>query len=779
MSNDDGITSRSPLRMIVLVISTLLIALHALPFFFLLMGFGKDLEDANPVEWVILFGLATTVGLGSVGLWQSFRQSPSFKPWTLYAPAALLPLLLVLILVSAGDGFTKDWFIIGTPMLLLAISCLSIPGLQPLQHQTMHGDGVVGLKERTLSGNQLLKTILAIHAVSAVGLVIYFGASFLDEPHALESSVYDQPDNWLRKRQLLAVAESSDLAKLKSAKLLASDELRDGPNYERALILLDEIFLEFEKKKFYKKKRHKRDIEDIEIESFARIYFSEITENPDAAKSLIIFADQAAKSKHGLKTSIKSIAKHREGKSILYGLLNSNNLSDFGRRVAEIHTVDLLLDEGFKNSNEKNRILIEISSNHGYEILREFFREFLGPYDFEASDGEYIWLDNEPNIEKAQWIADFLIEKQEDSEVAYLLGSRMKRDSQFHREALHYLRYSAYKGHPKACYELHVAYQLGTAMVLHEDNPEKSTYWFEKAALVGHPDAQREVGFFLIGGVAPTGDGGQSTPSFHERDIERGYEMLESAVATKFEEILSEASEKYNPGDEQEKYFSHFAKTDVWWSIAIALMSQYCLDRGLLDQLDNSLQRLQLLADWGSRDAASYLRTYQSEGYVKRNVFLGQSVAKAENRKESRRGFSPQTGWIREPEFLDGGGSLTVRNTTNRDAIIKLVRNDQRAGILFIRSGDFTVLSQISDGSYSLIYALGEDYDRKTEFFDGSGVDCRRLDRDLVFETSFSREQRNGEIFSVRSYTEQTLTLRSILGNTSSKPISPSQFRQF
>ena len=763
--------------MIVLVISALLIAWHALPILWLLMGFGH-LEVTDPIEWVILFGLATIVGLGSFGLWKSFRRRPCFKPWPLYSVAALVPLLLVfVVLASPGFGSSKeDWVIVGIPILLLAIGCLLIPQLHPFKPGTIHGDGTAGLKKQIFSGNQLIKAFFVIPAVSAAGLVIYYGASFLREPHPLESSVYEQPNNWLRKRQLLAVTESSDLAKLKSANLLASDELRYGPNYERALILLDEILLAFEKKYEHEKKYPKKDFRETEIETFARIYFLEIAESPAATQSLIAFAEGEGKSREGLETSIKFLAKHREGQSILKDLLSSNSLSDFGRRLAEIYLVDLLLAEEFSKSEPDDKILATISSNHGYSILVQFFEYYLKGMYFHVTERELISLNRGKNLKRARQIADFLIEKQGDSEVAYQIGYSLAHENQ--REALQYLEFAANKGHPQACYKLRDAHLLGTAIVLYEDNPEKAIYWFEKAALAGHPDAQREVGVFLIGGTSPTGNGGESTPAFHERNADRGYEMLESAVNTKFEEFFSVADEKIHE-EGREEYFSHVAKTTLNWSIAIALMSQYCVDRGLQDQLEKCLQRLHLLADWGSHSAANYLRTYQTEGYVQRNILLGQAVTKAVERKEIRRDYSPQTGWIREPEFLGGGGSLTVRNTTKRDAIIKLVRNDQRAGILFVRSGEFTVLSKISDGSYTLIYALGENYDRKTEFFDGPRVDCRELGRDLVFETSISREQRNGEILLVRSYTEQTLTLRSILGNTSSSPISPTQFRQF
>jgi hypothetical protein len=65
------------------------------------------------------------------------------------------------------------------------------------------------------------------------------------------------------------------------------------------------------------------------------------------------------------------------------------------------------------------------------------------------------------------------------------------------------------------------------------------------------------------------------------------------------------------------------------------------------------------------------------------------------------------------------GGALTVSNGTNRDAFVKLI--EPNSGILlagfFVKSNSSYTLEQIPDGTYRVLFALGQGWNPNTQVF--------------------------------------------------------------
>lgn len=620
------------------------------------------------------------------------------------------------------------------------------------------------------------------------------------EPHPLETGLFDEPTNWLRKHQLLAASDSSTVAKIKAAKLLASSDRSDTREFEMALALFDDVFLILEAEdstldgedqlRAYAQLVDGKD----RLRGFVQVYLSRMSENPDAVNALKSYAKGRMRSKEGAKTVLSVLAKHRDARRIFEEISESKEVSEFGRRASEIYLIHHIVKGSSKSDRQNFDLLQTISGTYGHEILQAILNAFsgrsakfsrLGAYGPVDVGEDYIWIPNSESLEHAVWVADYLIEEKGDIEAAYLIGEELTQPNR--REAVRYLEFAAKRGHPEACYRLYLAHAVGSAIVLYEDNAEKASYWFERAALAGHPEAEREIGAYLIGGYHPSGDGGDFDEEwgrvFKDRDVHRGRKMLESALVSDLEEFLVDGRFE---GLVENKYFRDFAKKyelgNVHGATHVALLAQYSLDFNLRADFAKWMGLLRIFEEAGSSNASYFCREYRSEGYVISNLLLGPKSTHSSGGRQFEKKFSSisrSTGWIEKPDFLTGGGSLTVNNTTTRDAIIKIVDHERRAGILFVRRGESTVLSNIADASYALIYALGESYNPATEFFDGSRVDCRELNRNLVFKTSVSQERRNGQVFSVRSFTKQTLTLKALFGNASSKEISEQKFRSF
>lgn len=121
----------------------------------------------------------------------------------------------------------------------------------------------------------------------------------------------------------------------------------------------------------------------------------------------------------------------------------------------------------------------------------------------------------------------------------------------------------------------------------------------------------------------------------------------------------------------------------------------------------------------------------------------------------------------------DGGGSLQVSNGTNRDAYIKLV--DSRSGTLiaafYVKLNSSFTLKQIPDGTYEVLFMLGEDWDSKAQSFTKS-KSFTKFDKSLNFTTT----QLSNEI----RYKAFRITLNPVIeGNTTTSRVSEKEFERY
>lgn len=121
----------------------------------------------------------------------------------------------------------------------------------------------------------------------------------------------------------------------------------------------------------------------------------------------------------------------------------------------------------------------------------------------------------------------------------------------------------------------------------------------------------------------------------------------------------------------------------------------------------------------------------------------------------------------------DGGGSLQVSNGTNRDAYIKLV--EPRSGTLvaafYVKLNSSFTLEQIPDGTYEVIFVLGEDWDSKAQSFTKS-KSFTKFDKSLNFTTT----QLSNEIH----YRAFRITLNPVSeGNTTTSRVSEKEFERY
>jgi hypothetical protein len=83
-----------------------------------------------------------------------------------------------------------------------------------------------------------------------------------------------------------------------------------------------------------------------------------------------------------------------------------------------------------------------------------------------------------------------------------------------------------------------------------------------------------------------------------------------------------------------------------------------------------------------------------------------------------------------------GGGSLEVSNGTNRDAYVKLVEplSHTLVTAFHVKSNSTFTVNQIPDGTYRVIFALGKNWNPKTQSFTQS-KSFAKFDKPLNFTT--------------------------------------------
>ena len=121
----------------------------------------------------------------------------------------------------------------------------------------------------------------------------------------------------------------------------------------------------------------------------------------------------------------------------------------------------------------------------------------------------------------------------------------------------------------------------------------------------------------------------------------------------------------------------------------------------------------------------------------------------------------------------NGRGSLKVSNGTNQDAYIKLVdlRSDTLVAAFYVKSNSNFTLKQIPDGTYQVLFVLGEDWDSKAKSFTQS-KSFVKFDKSLNFTTT----QLNNEIH----YRAFAITLNPVVGgNTTTSTVNEQEFSRY
>ena len=131
-----------------------------------------------------------------------------------------------------------------------------------------------------------------------------------------------------------------------------------------------------------------------------------------------------------------------------------------------------------------------------------------------------------------------------------------------------------------------------------------------------------------------------------------------------------------------------------------------------------------------------------------------------------------QTGAPLEEFAGQGNGELEVVNHLRFDAVIKLVRPFEKKSLaaFYLRSGDTYLFPGIPDGSYTLYYATGYDYDVTTKDF-RRGRKALKCDSPFLFTTRITDRSIIGR--------KQRFELGVAFGNTTSSPVSAGEFDQY
>jgi hypothetical protein len=87
-------------------------------------------------------------------------------------------------------------------------------------------------------------------------------------------------------------------------------------------------------------------------------------------------------------------------------------------------------------------------------------------------------------------------------------------------------------------------------------------------------------------------------------------------------------------------------------------------------------------------------------------------------------------------QAMNGGGALTVSNGTNRDAYVKLIEPSSRTlmAAFFVKSNSSFVQEQIPDGTYKVLFVLGNGWNTQTQSFT-KNKSFSKFDKPLNFTT--------------------------------------------
>ena len=119
------------------------------------------------------------------------------------------------------------------------------------------------------------------------------------------------------------------------------------------------------------------------------------------------------------------------------------------------------------------------------------------------------------------------------------------------------------------------------------------------------------------------------------------------------------------------------------------------------------------------------------------------------------------------------GGSLKVSNGTDRDAYVKLVDPQSRTlvGALYVKSNSTLTLEQIPDGTYRVLFVLGQNWDSKTQTF-AKNERFAKFDKPLQFTTTSLENEIRYRAFQI--------TLNPIVGgNARTSGVSKQEFSRY
>lgn len=117
------------------------------------------------------------------------------------------------------------------------------------------------------------------------------------------------------------------------------------------------------------------------------------------------------------------------------------------------------------------------------------------------------------------------------------------------------------------------------------------------------------------------------------------------------------------------------------------------------------------------------------------------------------------------------GGTLKVSNGTNRDAYVKLITGQQLASAFFVKSNSSYTLNPIPDGTYRVIFALGKNWNPKTQSF-AQSKSFAKFDKPLNFTTM---QLSNGIQYRVFQ-----ITLHPVLGGkATTSGVNEQEFKRY
>jgi hypothetical protein len=119
------------------------------------------------------------------------------------------------------------------------------------------------------------------------------------------------------------------------------------------------------------------------------------------------------------------------------------------------------------------------------------------------------------------------------------------------------------------------------------------------------------------------------------------------------------------------------------------------------------------------------------------------------------------------------GGALTVSNGTGRDAHVKLIEPSSRVlvGSFLVKSNSSYTLEQIPDGTYRVLFVLGQGWNPNTQSFT-KNKNFAKFDKSLAYVTT--------QLGNSIRYKAFKITLHTVVGgNTTTSGLSEAEFNRY